>query len=69
MGIDRIVLIYFGGDLKTMDAFPWAKDVRERPKAEFGKCLRFVGLQGSRVRGETRANSDIDLVALLMRWS
>lgn len=48
-----------------MDAFAWAEDAKERLKAEFGERLRFVGLQGSRARGEAREGSDIDLVVLL----
>ena len=48
-----------------MDAFAWAEDAKERLKAEFGERLRFVGLQGSRARGEAHAGSDIDLVVLL----
>ena len=50
---------------KPMDAFVWAKDALEKLKAEFGEHLRFVGLQGSRARGEAREGSDIDLVVLL----
>ena len=48
-----------------MDAFAWAEDAKERLEAEFGERLRFVGLQGSRARGEAREGSDIDLVVLL----
>lgn len=48
-----------------MDAFAWAEDAKERLKAEFGGRLRFVGLQGSRARGEACEGSDVDLVVLL----
>lgn len=48
-----------------MDAFAWAEDAKERLKAEFGERLRFVGLQGSRARGEAHEGSDVDLVVLL----
>lgn len=48
-----------------MDAFAWAEDAEEKLQAEFGNRLRFVGLQGSRARGEAREGSDIDLVVLL----
>ena len=48
-----------------MDAFKWAEDAARRLKREFGDRLSFVGLQGSRARGEARENSDIDLVVLL----
>lgn len=48
-----------------MDAFVWAKDALEKLKAEFGERLRFAGLRESRVRGEAREGSDIDLVMLL----
>lgn len=48
-----------------MDAFAWADDAKERLEAELGKRLRFVGLQGSRARGEACEGSDVDLVVLL----
>lgn len=48
-----------------MDAFAWTEEALERLKVEFGSRLRFVGLQGSRARGEAREDSDIDLVILL----
>lgn len=50
-----------------MDAFAWAEDAEEKLKGEFGNRLRFIGLQGSRARGEAREGSDIDLVVLLDR--
>ena len=50
-----------------MDAFAWAKRAKETLEAEFGDRLRFVGLQGSRARGEAHEDSDIDLVVLLDR--
>lgn len=37
----------------------------DKLKKEFGDRLVFVGLQGSRARGEAREDSDIDLVVLL----
>lgn len=39
-----------------MDAFAWAEEVTGELKAEFGERLRFVGIQGSRARGEAREN-------------
>lgn len=48
-----------------MDAFAWAETMAENLKAEFGERLAFVGLQGSRARGEAHGQSDIDLVVLL----
>ena len=48
-----------------MDAFAWAEEATGKLKAEFGERLRFVGIQGSRARGEAREDSDIDLVTLL----
>lgn len=48
-----------------MDAFAWAEEATGKLKAEFGERLRFVGIQGSRARGEAREGSDIDLVVLL----
>lgn len=50
-----------------MDAFAWAEEAKEKLQAEFGNRLHFVGLQGSRARGEAREGSDIDLVVLLDR--
>lgn len=48
-----------------MDAFTWAEEATGKLKTEFGERLRFVGIQGSRARGEAREDSDIDLVVLL----
>ena len=48
-----------------MDAFAWAEEAADKLQSEFGERLRFVGLQGSRARGEAREGSDIDLVVLL----
>lgn len=50
-----------------MDAFEWANDAKKKLEREFGDRLAFVGIQGSRARGEARQDSDIDLVALLDR--
>lgn len=48
-----------------MDAFEWARNAADKLSAKFGDRLVFVGIQGSRARGEARDNSDIDLVVLL----
>lgn len=48
-----------------MDAFAWAEEATGELKTGFGERLRFVGIQGSRARGEAREDSDIDLVVLL----
>ena len=48
-----------------MNAFAWANDVKDKLEKEFADRLVFVGLQGSRARGEAREDSDIDLVVLL----
>lgn len=48
-----------------MDAFAWAEEATGKLKTGFGERLRFVGIQGSRARGEAREGSDIDLVVLL----
>lgn len=48
-----------------MDAFAWAHEATVRLQEEFGNRLVFVGLQGSRARGEAHEGSDIDLVVLL----
>lgn len=43
----------------------WMNRCVERLKNCFGVRLRFVGLQGSRARGEARPDSDIDVVVVL----
>jgi hypothetical protein len=43
----------------------WAEEAVSRLKEAFGPRLLYVGLQGSRQRGEANENSDIDLVTLL----
>ena len=48
-----------------MDAFGWARNAADKLSAKFGDRLVFVGIQGSRARGEARDNSDIDLVVQL----
>lgn len=46
-----------------MDA--WMNLFKERVVETFGDQVRFIGLQGSRARGEARAESDIDVVVIL----
>lgn len=41
-----------------MNAFAWANDVKDKLEKEFADRLVFVGLQGSRARGEAREDSD-----------
>lgn len=48
-----------------MDSFAWANDAAGKLKEKFGNRLAFVGLQGSRARGEETDSSDIDLVVLI----
>lgn len=48
-----------------VDATAWAGEAADKLRDEFGERLDFVGLQGSRARGEAREGSDIDLVVLL----
>lgn len=50
-----------------MDMGAWMAQYLEAMKAQFGERLRFVGLQGSRARGEAGPQSDIDVVAILDR--
>lgn len=47
----------------NMDA--WMAEYLRRMEAAFGKRLRFIGLQGSRARGEAGEDSDIDVVCVL----
>ena len=44
---------------------PWMEELVARLQETFGARLRFVGLQGSRARGETGPESDIDAVVIL----
>ena len=48
----------------------WMQDYLQTVRDVFGERVRFVGLQGSRARGEARPGSDIDVVLLLdeLRW-
>ena len=48
-----------------MDAYVWSKELARKLQAVFGNRVVFVGLQGSRARGEAREDSDIDAVVLL----
>ncbi|NHM13562.1 nucleotidyltransferase domain-containing protein [Xiamenia xianingshaonis] len=48
-----------------IDSFAWAEEAAKKLREQFGDRLAFVGLQGSRARGEETAASDIDLVVLL----
>lgn len=48
-----------------MDSFAWAEEAAAKLKESFGNRLSFVGLQGSRARGEETETSDIDLVVLI----
>lgn len=43
----------------------WSRAVLD----EFGDRVRFLGIQGSRARGEAREDSDIDVVTVLDRLS
>ena len=53
--------------MEAFDAFAWARQVAGELENEFGERLVFVGLQGSRARGEAHEGSDIDLVVVLDR--
>ncbi len=48
-----------------MDSFAWAEEAAQKLNEQFGSRLAFVGLQGSRARGEASEASDIDLVVLV----
>lgn len=50
-----------------MDIQVWMEDFLKVMKETFGERLAFVGLQGSRGRGEGREDSDIDVVVILDR--
>ncbi|QHK16698.1 nucleotidyltransferase domain-containing protein [Methanomassiliicoccaceae archaeon DOK] len=48
---------------------PWMSLLRERLMETFGDRIIFIGLQGSRARGEATENSDVDAVVILDRVS
>ncbi|HIS03065.1 MAG TPA: nucleotidyltransferase domain-containing protein [Candidatus Pullichristensenella avicola] len=43
----------------------WMETLKERMRAAFGERVLFIGLQGSRARGEATIDSDIDVVVVL----
>lgn len=49
----------------NIDIAQWMNTLVEKLEARFGERLAFVGLQGSRSRGEERADSDIDTVVII----
>lgn len=50
-----------------LDVNEWMERLRRGLEAAFPGRLRFLGLQGSRARGEAREDSDIDAVVVLDR--
>ena len=48
-----------------IDMEQWMTNYVTAMKGAFGDRIRFIGLQGSRGRGEARADSDIDVVFIL----
>lgn len=51
--------------MNTLNAQVWIEELTRQLQAAFGKRLLFVGLQGSRARGEGTPQSDIDAVVVL----
>jgi predicted nucleotidyltransferase len=51
----------------SFDIDTWMEEYLEKVKSRFGSRLVFVGLQGSRGRGEATEDSDIDAVVILDR--
>jgi len=49
------------------DIGAWMDEMTDKLAARFGGRLRFVGLQGSRARGEASEESDIDVVVVIDR--
>lgn len=49
----------------AIDIAQWMEKLISKLKGSFGKRLIFVGLQGSRARGEARKDSDIDAVVVV----
>ena len=52
-----------------MDMQNWMEVYIRAVRAAFGDRVRYVGLQGSRGRGEAGPDSDIDVVCILDRCS
>lgn len=48
-----------------MNLQTWMEEYSRRMEDAFGERIRFIGLQGSRARGEGRDDSDIDVVCIL----
>ena len=55
--------------MADVDMKSWVRAFESQMKAEFGSRVCFLGLQGSRARGEAHAGSDIDAVAILDKMS
>lgn len=49
----------------ALEIWSWMRQLEARLRSAFGERLVFLGLQGSRARGEATANSDIDAVVIL----
>ncbi len=52
-----------------IDPESWMPGAAERLRGAFGERLLYLGLQGSRARGEATEDSDIDLVALVSAFT
>lgn len=48
-----------------LDIDAWMQRLQNELRQKFGKRLLFLGLQGSRARGEARKDSDIDVVLVI----
>lgn len=55
--------------MENFDINSWINQLVTALEEAFGKRLRFVGLQGSRARGEAKVTSDIDSVVVVERLS
>lgn len=53
-----------GGVIMGVDMENWMKNFSKAILDEFGEEVRFIGLQGSRGRGEATEESDIDVVVI-----
>lgn len=54
-----------GSGPTTINIDVWMTELSQKLVAQFGDRLVLVGLQGSRARGEARADSDIDVVVII----
>lgn len=63
------LFLYFWKGAAMFELNSYLKDLISRCQASFGERLKYVGLQGSYLRGEAHEGSDIDVMVILDRFS